>query len=158
VRVDRSILATVGSRAGVGLATLLALTALVACDDSDGAASATTRPVPTIPDWGEMGEAALLRGELRWDDAGCVVAVMSGGSTSGVEIPLVFPFGYSQLEDRHAIVNEDEQVVAEEGDTVQLGGGAHRAVGGVIEGLDDNISVRPCPDHEEMFLVQHPIK
>jgi hypothetical protein len=156
-RVNRSVVKAAVLRAGVGLATLLALSALVACDDSDGGSSETTRPVPTIPDWGDRGEGALLTGELRWDETGCVVAANAAGSAREVETPLVFPFGYRQLDDRHAIVNEDGQVVAEEGDTVQLGGGHHRAVGGAIEGLE-GIKVRPCPDHEETFLVQFPIE
>lgn len=69
----------------------------------------------------------------------------------------MFPFGYSQLDERHAIVNEDGRVVAEEGDTVELGGGYHPTSGGAVVGLED-IPVRPCPDRDEVFLVQHPIE
>jgi hypothetical protein len=52
-------------------------------------------------------------------------------------------------------VNERDEVVAEEGDTVELAGGFHQlidgeVVGGVITGV-------PCPDGEA-FPVQHPIE
>ena len=133
--------------------------ALAGCGDDDSSAvdarsgeTPATIPLPTVP-WTGEGEEALLVGELRWDETtGCVFAVSPEAEG---EVPLVFPYGYGQLADRHALVNERDEVVAEEGDTVELTGGSHQlidgeVVGGVITGV-------PCPDGEA-FLVQHPIE
>jgi hypothetical protein len=159
VRGNRSAAASVGPHVTrFALACVaIGLSGLAACGDADGAQSDGTSPVPTIPDWDD-GEQAQFVGELRWDDQGCVLGVVTGpGSEDEIEVPLVFPFGYSQLDERRAIVNEDGQVVAEEGDSVELSGGYHPAVDGAVVG-HPNITVRPCPDREEVFLVQHPIE
>jgi hypothetical protein len=133
--------------------------ALAGCGDDDSSAvdarsgeTPATIPLPTVP-WSGEGEEALLVGELRWDETtGCVFAVSPEAEG---EVPLVFPYGYGQLADRHALVNERDEVVAEEGDTVELAGGFHQlidgeVVGGVITGV-------PCPNGEA-FPVQHPIE
>jgi hypothetical protein len=134
--------------------------ALAGCGDDDSSAvdassgeTPGTVPLPTVP-FADSGEEALLVGELRWDETtGCVFAVSPEAER---EVPLVLPYGYGELADRHALVNERGEVVAEEGDTVELGGGFHQLIngevvfGGVITGV-------PCPDGAA-FLVQHPIK
>jgi hypothetical protein len=133
--------------------------ALAGCGDDDSSAvdassgeTPATVPLPTVP-WSGEGEDALLVGELRWDETtGCVFAVAPGAEG---EVPLVFPHGYAQLADRHALVNERSEVVAEEGDTVELAGGFQQLIdGGVLGGAITGV---PCPDGEA-FLVQHPIE
>jgi hypothetical protein len=133
--------------------------ALAGCGDDDSSAvdasSGDTRasvPLPTVP-FSDDGEEALLVGQLRWDEtAGCVFAV---SPEAGDEVPLVFPHGYGDLADRHAVVNERGEVVAEEGDTVELTGGFHQLINGEVVG--SVITGVRCPDGKA-FLVQHPIE
>lgn len=137
-------------------AALLVVVCLGGCDDSEptagptesSARSAATTPLPTLaPQSG--GDDALYQGVLTWgEDGDCIF-----GATAMLRHALVLPSGYASLADQHAVVNEDGEVVAREGDLVRLGGGYAPIEDGSVAGVDAGA----CPDGPA-FLVQHPIE
>jgi hypothetical protein len=94
-------------------------------------------PLPTLPPQ-NGGRDAAFEGAVTWDAAtGCV-----RGVAGGEPVTLVFPNGFTSRVEPRAIVDESGEVVAEEGDTVRLGGGFATSQGGEVAG----IQIAPCPD------------